>query len=75
MRRGFYGGCVGYIDYSGNMDMAITIRTMLVKDGKIFLEAGAGVVMDSIPRLEFKETINKASAQIRAIDLAREGSD
>jgi len=75
VRRGFYGGCVGYIDYSGNMDMAITIRTMLIKDKKIFLEAGAGVVLDSIPKLEFKETMNKAAAQIRAIDLSREGTD
>ena len=74
-RRGPYGGCIGYIDYSGNMDMAITIRTMVIRDGWITVQAGAGVVADSIPELEFKETVNKASAIIKAIDLAREGSD
>ena len=74
-RRGPYGGCIGYIDYSGNMDMAITIRTMVIRDGWITVQAGAGVVADSIPELEYKETVNKASAIIKAIDLAREGSD
>ncbi|MFP8873885.1 MAG: anthranilate synthase component I [Myxococcota bacterium] len=74
-RRGPYGGCVGYIDYSGNMDMAITIRTMVVRDGQITLQAGAGVVADSVPELEFNETVNKARALIEAIDLAREGQD
>ena len=73
VRRGFFGGCAGYLDYSGNMDMAITIRTMVAKDGKITLEAGAGVVADSEPEYEFEETINKARAIITAIDLAREG--
>ncbi|MEE2665805.1 MAG: anthranilate synthase component I [Myxococcota bacterium] len=75
VRRGIYGGCVGYIDYSGNMDMAITIRTMVVKDEKITLLAGAGVVADSDPELEFKETLNKSRALVHAIDLAREGTD
>jgi len=74
-RRGFYGGCAGYIDYSGNMDLAITIRTMMVTDGRIHLAAGAGVVADSIPELEFKETLNKAQALIVAIDRARESYD
>jgi len=73
--RGPYGGCIGYIDYSGNMDMAITIRTLVVKDGRIVLQSGAGVVADSLPELEFKETVNKAQALIAAIDLAREGHD
>jgi anthranilate synthase component 1 len=73
--RGPYGGCVGYIDYSGNIDMAITIRTMVVADGSITVHAGAGVVADSKPELEFKECINKAQAMITAIDLAREGGD
>jgi anthranilate synthase component 1 len=75
VRRGAYGGCVGYIDYSGNMDTAITIRTMLVKDGEIFLQAGAGVVADSDPEYEFVECTNKARALIEAIDFAREGLD
>ena len=75
VRRGFFGGCCGYLDYSGNMDMAITIRTMVAKDGKVTLEAGAGVVADSEPEYEFEETMNKARAVLTAIDLAREGID
>ena len=74
-RRGPYGGCVGYIDYSGNMDTAIAIRTMAVKDGEIFVQAGAGIVADSDPEYEFQETVNKARALIEAIDMAREGID
>ncbi len=75
LRRGPFGGCCGYVDYSGNMDLAITIRTMLVHDGKVSLQAGAGIVADSDPRLEYKECENKARALIQAIDLAREGAD
>jgi len=75
VRRGPYGGCVGYIDYSGNMDTAIAIRTLLVKDGEIFLRAGAGVVADSDPEMEYQETVNKGRALIAAIDMAREGVD
>jgi anthranilate synthase component 1 len=74
-RRGFYGGCVGYVDYSGNMDTAIAIRTMLVKDGEIFVRTGAGVVADSDPEFEFQECMGKGRALIEAIDLAREGID
>ena len=75
VRRGFFGGCCGYLDYSGNMDMAITIRTMVAKDGKVTLQAGAGIVADSVPEYEFEETINKSRAVLTAIDLAREGFD
>jgi anthranilate synthase component 1 len=75
LRRGPYGGCVGYIDYSGNMDTAIAIRTLLVKDGQIFLRSGAGIVADSKPEAEYEETVSKARALIEAIDLAREGVD
>ena len=75
VRRGFFGGCAGYLDYSGNMDMAITIRTLVAKDGKVTLAAGAGVVADSVPEYEFEETMNKARAVLTAIDLAREGMD
>jgi anthranilate synthase component 1 len=75
LRRGPYGGCVGYVDYSGNMDTAIAIRTLLVKDGQIFLRSGAGIVADSDPESEFQETVNKARALIEAIDMAREGVD
>ncbi len=75
VRRGPFGGCAGYIDYSGNMDLAITIRTMLVHDNEVHLQAGAGVVADSVPELEWKECNNKARAMIQAIDMAREGTD
>ena len=75
VRRGPFGGCCGYIDYSGNMDLAITIRTMLVNRGEVSVQAGAGIVADSDPRLEYLECENKARALIQAIDLAREGSD
>ena len=75
VRRSFFGGCAGYLDYSGNMDMAITIRSMVAKDGKITFEAGAGIVADSDPEYEFEECVNKARAVLTAIDLAREGTD
>ena len=74
VRRGPYGGCAGYIDYSGNMDMAITIRTMVVNDGTITLQAGRGRRRRLVPEFEFEETINKARAVLQAIDLAREGT-
>jgi len=75
LRRGHYGGCVGYVDYSGNMDTAIAIRTMLVKDGEIFMRTGAGIVADSDPGYEFEETMTKVQALVEAIDMAREGID
>jgi len=75
VRRGPYGGCVGYVDRSGNMDMAIAIRTLLVQDGQIHLQAGGGVVADSDPDAEYQESVHKARALIQAIDLAREGGD
>jgi anthranilate synthase component 1 len=75
VRRGPFGGCAGYIDYSGNMDLAITIRTMLVHGEQVSLQAGAGIVADSDPRLEYKECENKARALVEAIDRAREGTD
>ncbi len=74
-RRGPYGGCVGYVDHSGNMDMAIAIRTMLIQEGSIFVQSGGGVVADSDPEAEYQESIQKSRALIQAIDLAREGSD
>jgi anthranilate synthase component 1 len=75
VRRGAFGGCVGYIDYSGNMDTAITIRTILVKDGQVYLQAGAGIVADSDPVAEYQECVNKGRALVQAIDLAREGGE
>ncbi len=75
VRRGPYGGCVGYVDFFGNMDTAITIRTLAVRDDEIFLQAGAGIVADSVPELEHEECQNKARALVQAIDMAREGLD
>ncbi len=72
-RRGIYGGAVGYFSYTGNMDMAIAIRTLLIQDGKIFLQAGAGIVADSDPSAEYEETINKAQGVMQAIRMARRG--
>ncbi len=66
-RRGVYGGAVGYISFSGNMDMAITIRTALFYKGKIYIQAAAGIVYDSVPRLEYKECQNKARALLDAL--------
>ena len=67
-RRGVYAGAVGYIDYTGNMDTCIAIRTMIIKDSTAYLQAGAGIVIDSIPRLEYKETINKLKVLMNALE-------
>lgn len=72
-RRGIYGGAVGYFDFAGNMDMCITIRTVVVYEDKIFVQAGAGIVADSDPEKEFEETINKASGILKSVTMAREG--
>jgi anthranilate synthase component 1 len=71
-RRGTYGGAVLYADFSGNLDSCIAIRSMLAIDGKGYVQAGAGIVADSVPELEYQESINKAQAVIRAIERARE---
>ncbi|KAA6459707.1 anthranilate synthase component I [Acidobacteria bacterium AB60] len=71
-RRGAYGGAVLYADFSGNLDSCIAIRSLTVKDGKGSVQAGAGIVADSVPALEYQESINKAQAVIRAIERARE---
>lgn len=69
VRRGIYGGAVGYWSFSGNMDMAIAIRTAIIKEKRLYAQAGAGVVYDSIPENEWQETLNKAQALIRACRL------
>jgi anthranilate synthase component 1 len=69
LRRGPYAGAIGYISYSGNMDTCITIRTIIIKDNKIFIQAGAGIVADSVPENEYFETINKATAMMKAINF------
>ncbi len=73
VKRGIYGGAMGYLGWSGNMDMAIAIRTAVIKDDRLFVEAGAGIVADSIPTSEWEETINKARAIFRAVELAEQG--
>jgi len=72
-RRGIYGGAICYIDYQGNLDSCIAIRTLVVKDGKAYIQAGGGIVADSEPEMEYQETVNKASALFRAIDMAENG--
>ncbi|HLV00341.1 MAG TPA: anthranilate synthase component I family protein [Acidobacteriota bacterium] len=69
-RRGVYAGAIGYLDYSGNLDSCIAIRTMVLSDKRVHLQAGAGIVADSVPELEHKECWNKAMALVRAIELA-----
>jgi len=73
MRRGIYGGSVLYADFAGNLDSCIAIRTMLVKGKKAYVQAGAGIVADSVPESEYEECLNKAQALIRAVELARSG--
>lgn len=72
-RRGPYAGAVGYIDFSGNMDTCIAIRTLVIKDGKAYAQAGGGVVFDSVPESEYQETVNKATALFRAVEIAERG--
>ncbi|MDQ5985214.1 MAG: Anthranilate synthase component 1 [Syntrophus sp. SKADARSKE-3] len=72
-RRGPYGGAVGYFSFNGNMDFCITIRTLMLKDNKIYIQAGAGIVADSDPDTEFQETVNKAQGMMQAIGLAKKG--
>lgn len=74
-KRGIYGGAVGYLSWNGNMDTAIAIRTAVIKDGYLNIQAGAGVVGDSVPRLEWKETLNKGRAMFRAVEMATSGLD
>ena len=74
-RRGPYAGSVGYFGFSGNMDTCITIRTLVIKDKVAYIQAGGGVVADSVPALEYLETVNKAKAMMRAVEMAEEGLD
>jgi len=72
-RRGPYAGSIGYLGFSGSMDMCITIRTILVKDGVAYVQAGAGIVADSDPESEYVETLNKAKGMMKAVELAEQG--
>jgi anthranilate synthase component 1 len=69
-RRGIYGGAIGYVDFSGNLDTCIAIRTAVIKDGRAIVQAGAGIVADSIPANENEECLNKAAAVLGAIAAA-----
>jgi len=70
-RRGVYGGSVLYADFAGNLDSCITIRTLIMKGKKAYLQIGAGIVADSDPGQEFQETMNKGGAVLRAVEKAR----
>ena len=72
-KRGIYSGAIGYIGWNGNMDTAIAIRTALIKDGRVYIQAGAGIVADSVPEREWEETMNKARAVFRAVDMVNGG--
>jgi anthranilate synthase component I len=72
-RRGVYAGAVGYVDFAGNLDFCITIRTVVIENGTAYVQAGAGIVADSNPEAEYEETRDKARAVIRALELAQEG--
>ena len=71
-KRGIYGGAVGYIDFTGNMDTCIAIRIAYKKNGRVFVRSGAGIVADSVPEKEFEECLNKAKSSLRALELAQE---
>ena len=71
-KRGIYGGAIGYIDFTGNMDTCIAIRLAYQKNGRVFVRSGAGIVADSVPKQEFEECMNKARASLRALEIAQE---
>ena len=72
-RRGVYSGAIGYFDFTGDMNTCIAIRTMVMKNGTVYFQSGAGIVYDSDPTKEYEETVNKAKAINAAIDLAENG--
>jgi anthranilate synthase component I len=73
VRRGIYGGAILYADFAGNLDSCIAIRTMVMRNRKAYVQAGAGIVADSDPQMEFEECMNKAKALVRAVEMARSG--
>ncbi len=74
-KRGIYGGAIGYLDFTGNMDVCIAIRIAYKKNGKVFIRSGAGIVADSIPEKEYQECINKAKAVVKALEKSEEKND
>jgi anthranilate synthase component I len=75
VKRGIYGGAVGYLSFSGEMDLAIAIRTGIIKNGNLYVQAAAGIVADSVPEMEWQETENKARAVLRAAEQVQDGLD
>jgi len=73
-RRGIYAGAILYLDFSGNLDSCIGLRTLVAKNGRAYVQAGAGIVADSVPETEFQESVNKARAVIKALETAHSGS-
>ena len=71
-RRGPYGGAVGYVDFGGNLDTCIALRTMVIQGRKIYIQSGGGVVADSVPECEYEETLNKALALLLAVKAAEQ---
>ena len=71
-KRGIYGGAIGYLDFTGNLDTCIAIRIAYKKNGKVFVRSGAGIVADSVPEKEYQECLNKAAAVVKALKLAEE---
>ena len=71
-KRGIYGGAIGYIDFTGNMDTCIAIRLVYKKNGTVYVRSGAGIVADSVPETEYQECLNKARAALSALELAQE---
>ena len=74
-KRGIYGGAIGYIDFTGNLDTAIAIRIAYKKNNKVYVRSGAGIVADSVPETEYQECINKARAALKALEMAQGGLD
>ena len=72
-KRGIYGGAIGYLSFTGNLDTCIGIRLAFSKNGKVFIRSGAGIVADSVPENEYRECIQKAAAVKQAVELAQEG--
>jgi len=74
-RRGVYAGAILYLDFSGNLDSCIGLRTLVAKNGRAYVQAGAGIVADSVPDREYEESANKARAVLKALDIAHRGTN
>ena len=74
-RRGIYAGAILYLDFSGNVDSCIALRTLVAKDGRVYIQAGAGIVADSVPEREYEETVNKARALVKALEIAQSAGE